>query len=134
MVLLAVICVSVIALQKWQFSIVRLAVGVGVVMLCTLCILDPDSFVARYNADRYLSGTLCSFDVEILYRSGPAGVNAALEVYDKTDDKLLQSDLKTYLLFQQQQIAKVSGEPQDDLQKAHARQKITEFTPLHLIE
>ncbi|HCF71211.1 MAG TPA: hypothetical protein DER33_06450, partial [Syntrophomonas sp.] len=45
-----------------------MAVGIGVVMLCTLCLFDPDSFVARYNAERYLSGTLASFDVEILYR------------------------------------------------------------------
>ena len=44
-------------MQKWSFSITRLAVGLGVVMLCMLYLLDPDSFVARYNAERYLSGT-----------------------------------------------------------------------------
>ncbi|HBQ85310.1 MAG TPA: DUF4173 domain-containing protein, partial [Syntrophomonas sp.] len=62
MVFLAIICGGVIALQKWSFSITRMAVGVGVVMLCTLCLFDPDSFVAHYNAERYLSGTLASFD------------------------------------------------------------------------
>ncbi|PKM87695.1 MAG: hypothetical protein CVU87_09060 [Firmicutes bacterium HGW-Firmicutes-12] len=131
MVFLAVICVSVLALQKWEFSIVRLSVGVGVVMLCMLCLLDSDGFVARYNAERYISGTLSSFDVGILYRSGPAGVDAALEVYEKTDDKILQSDLKAYLLVQQQLTAKASKQPLDDLQKAHARKRIAEFAALH---
>ena len=90
MIFMAVICGGVIALQKWPFSITRLAVGVGVVMFCMLCIVNPDSLVARYNADRYLSGTLENFDVEILYRSGPAGVDSALLVYEQTNDPALQ--------------------------------------------
>ncbi|KJS80715.1 MAG: hypothetical protein JM58_18395 [Peptococcaceae bacterium BICA1-8] len=134
MVLLAVICGGVVALQKWQFSIVRLAVGVGVVMLCTLCLLDSDSLVARYNADRYLSGTLSSFDVAILYRSGPAGVDPALEVYAQTNDQVLQAELKDYLLVQQQQTAQSLGQPEDNLQKARARQKTAEFAALKLVE
>lgn len=127
MVLLAVICGGVVALQKWQFSIARLAVGVGVVMLCMLCLLDPDSLVARYNAERYLSGSLSSFDVEILNRSGPAGVDAALNVYTQTKDQVLQAELKDYLLTQQQQAAQFFGQSGDSLQKLHARQKITEY-------
>ncbi|GBF34864.1 hypothetical protein DCCM_3984 [Desulfocucumis palustris] len=128
MVLLAVICGGVVALQKWSFSVGRLAVGVGVVMLCTLCLLNPDGFVARYNAERYLSGTLGGFDVEILYRSGPAGVDSALKVYAQTDDQFLQAELKEYLLVQQQ-AAQSLGQPEDNLQKARARQKITQYFP-----
>ncbi|MEL7564442.1 MAG: DUF4173 domain-containing protein [Dehalobacterium sp.] len=124
MVFLAVICGGVIALQKWQFSIVRLAVGVGVVMLCILCLLDPDGFVARYNAERYFSGTLNNFDVAILYRSGPAGVDPALEVYQKTNDQGLRDELKAYLMTQQDLTAQSLGKPADNLQKAGARQRI----------
>lgn len=132
MIFLAVLCGGVVALQKWQFSIVRLAVGVGVVMLCTLCLLDPDGFVARYNAERYLSGTLKNFDTVILYRSGPAGVDPALEVYGKTKDQVLRNELKVYLSTQQQQTAQSLGKPGDNLQKAGARQKTVEFAGMNL--
>jgi hypothetical protein len=122
MIFLAVICGGIVALQKWQFSIARLAVGVGVVMLCTLCLADPDSLVARYNAERYLSGTLTSFDVEILYRSGPAGVDSALNVHSQTQDQTLQAELKKYLLAQQQKAEQISGKSKDNLQWSRVRQ------------
>ena len=121
MIFMAVICGGVIALQKWSFSITRLAVGAGIVMFCTLCLLNPDSLVARYNADRYLAGTLEDFDVEILYRSGPAGVDPALMVYEQSDDKALQFNLKEYLLVQKQQADELAGKPGDSLERAHAR-------------
>lgn len=127
MIFMAVVCGGVIALQKWSFSITRLAVGTGIVMFCLLCLSNPDSLVARYNADRYLAGTLESFDAEILYRSGPAGVNAALMVYEQTDDKILQHELKEYLLVQQQWADQVAGTPRNTWERAQARDKITEY-------
>jgi len=127
MTFMAVICGGVIAVQKWSFSITRLAVGAGVVIFCMLCIVNPDSLVARYNADRYLSGTLENFDVEILYRSGPAGVDSALKVYEQTNDPALQFKLKEYLLAEHQQADEVAGEPGDSLERAHARYRISEF-------
>ena len=127
MTFMAVICGGVIALQKWSFSITRLAVGAGVVIFCMLCIVNPDSLVARYNADRYLSGTLENFDVEILYRSGPAGVDSALKVYEQTNDPALQFKLKEYLLAEHQQADEVAGGSGDSLERAHARYRISEF-------
>jgi hypothetical protein len=127
MIFMAVICGGVIALQKWSFSITRLAVGAGVVMFCMLCLVNPDSLVAGYNADRYLSGTLENFDVEILYRSGPAGVDSALLVYEQTNDPVLQFKLKEYLLAQQRQVDRVAGEPGDNWESARARHRITGY-------
>jgi hypothetical protein len=127
MIFLAVVCAGAVALQKWPFSIVRLAAGVGVVMLCALCLADPDRLVTSYNADRYLAGTLPNFDVEILNRSGPAGVDAALKVYAQTQDPVLQAELKEYLLAQQRQAAGSAGQPRDYWQKAHARQRMAEL-------
>ena len=63
--------------------------------------------------------------MEILYRSGPAGVDPALRVYEQTNDPALQFKLKEYLLAQQQ-ADKVAGEPGDSLEKARARYRITE--------
>ncbi|KUO69993.1 MAG: hypothetical protein APF77_21010 [Clostridia bacterium BRH_c25] len=127
MVFLAVVCGGVIALQKWQFSIIRVLAFVGTLMMCTLCLLNPDAFVARYNADRYLSGTLDSFDVQILYRSGPAGVDPALRVYAQTGDEELKAQLKTYIYDQQQESAKSLGRSRDSMQNMLVRQKTAEF-------
>ncbi|MEN6391427.1 MAG: DUF4173 domain-containing protein [Syntrophomonas sp.] len=127
MAFLAVICGGVVALQKWDFSMARLGAVVGSVMLCALCLVDPDGFVTRYNADRYLAGTLSDFDVEILRRSGPAGVDSALKVYTKTGDQALQAELKEYLLTQQQLAGKFAGQHRDNLQKTQARQNIAKY-------
>lgn len=127
MVFWAVICGGVIALQKWHFSIARLGAVAGVSILCVLCLADPDGFVTRYNADRYLAGTLSDFDVEILRRSGPAGVDSALKVYAQTGDQFLKTELKEYLQTQQQRAGIFSGQHRDNLQKSRARQKIADY-------
>ena len=88
MLYLLVICAAVIALQRWQFSIMRLAAGLGMTILCVLCLIGPNSYAARYNAGRYLAGTLPHYDYDtaVLYQAGPAGVDAALQVYEGTSD------------------------------------------------
>jgi hypothetical protein len=123
MIFMAVIYGSVIALQKWSFSITRLAVGVGAVIFCMLCLVNPDSLVAEYNANRYLAGTLEHFDVETVYRAGPAGVDAALKVYEQTNEP----ELKEYLLDQRRQAEEAAGKPADSLERAWARHKISEY-------
>lgn len=127
MVFLFIVCCGVIAMQKWQFSIVKLSAFVGTLMLCTLCLLNPDGLVAGYNADRYLSGTLESFDVEILYRSGLAGVDPALKVYGQTSDAALKERLLTYIYDQQQDSISSLGKTQDSLQNILVRHKVAEF-------
>lgn len=127
MIFLVVLCGGVVALQRWSFSITRLAVGVGVVMLCLLCLSNPDRFVANYNAERFISGTLEDFDVDILYRSGPAGVDSALKVYERTNNRLLQDKLKEYLL-DQKLAAQAIEQPEECLQTVRARQKIQEYS------
>lgn len=127
MVFLAVVWVGVIALQKWQFSIMRLSAFAGTLMICALCLLNPDGFVARYNADRYLSGTLNSFDVQILYQSGLAGVDPALKVYSQTVDQELKAELKAYIYDQKLESIKAFGQSKDSLQNMFVRQKTSEF-------
>lgn len=122
MVFLAVVYGGVVAMQKWQFSIARLAVGAGVVMLCLLCLVNPDGYVANYNANRYLAGTLSEFDQTISYISGPAGVDAAVKVYTQTADPALRVELEQYIRIQQEQAAGYSGQHQDNWERAKARQ------------
>ena len=127
MIFLAVVCGGVIAMQKWQFSIMRLSALVGAVMFCALCLCNPDGYVARYNADRYLSGTLYDFDVDILNRSGSAGVDPAIEVFNKTTDEGLKAELSHYLDDMRKMTGQDIGKAQDNLQNANARRKIAEF-------
>ncbi|MFZ7102754.1 MAG: DUF4153 domain-containing protein [Peptococcaceae bacterium] len=127
LIFLAVICSGVVALQKWQFSILRLAAGMGAIMLCLLCLSNPDGFTARYNAGRYLAGTLPGFDVTILNRGGPAGVEAALQVYDKSDDPVLKEQLQNYLVNQQQRSEFYSGRSWDNWEQKKAREKTAEL-------
>jgi hypothetical protein len=91
-------------------------------------LLNPDGLVAEYNANRYLSGTLNSFDVEILYRSGPAGINPALKVYKQTKDAGLKTELKAYIYEQQRESMKYLGKARDSLENMLSRQKTAEFT------
>ena len=127
LIFLIIICGGVVAMQKWQFSILRLAACTGAVMLCLLCLSNPDGFTARYNADRYLAGTLASFDVAILYRGGPAGVGAALQVYEKTDNPELKEQLEAYLISQQHRSLINRGGSWDNLEYKRAREKTTEL-------
>lgn len=128
MVFLTVVFGGIIILQKRKFSIVRLAAFTGALMICALCLFNPDGFVARYNTERYLSGTLDDFDVEILYQSGPAGVDPALKVYAKTIDEGLKAELKAYIYHQQQKSQNTSGLSRDSVQNMLVRQKTAEFT------
>ena len=97
MIFMAVVFVALIALQKWNFSIVRVALIVGTVMFAGLSLANPDAMVVRYNADRYLSGTLSNFDAEIAWRAGFAGVLPAIEVYNHTDNERLREEISRFL-------------------------------------
>jgi hypothetical protein len=97
MTFLALMFIALIALQKWDFSIVRFALITGSIILCVLCLSNPDAMVVRYNTARYLSGTLTDYDTEILRRSGSAGVLPALEVLATTQDEELKEEIADYL-------------------------------------
>ena len=99
MVFLSIVFIALIALQKWDFSIVRFSLIAGAVILVGLSLSNPDAMVVRYNANRYMAGTLSEFDPEIARRSGPAGVLPALEVYNSTDNHVLRGHLRWYLSF-----------------------------------
>lgn len=124
MVFLAVVCVSVIALQKFRFSVVRTALIAGAVLFTALCLFDADGYVARYNTDRYITGTLMSYDTEVLTRSGIAGVPYAVEIYNKTSDTDLKNKLKEYLKEQKEHIKFCKDTFRDTLQNQQAWERI----------
>ena len=97
MLFLGAVFIALIALQKWNFSIVRFALVAGAVLLCGVFMSNPDAMVVRYNTDRYLSGTLSDYDIDILYRARYAGVLPALEVYENSTDEELRTSIAAYL-------------------------------------
>jgi len=99
MAFLAVVFIALIVLQKWDFSIVRFALVTGAVMFCALCLSNPDALAVRYNTNRFMSGTLKEYDVEVLYRSGMAGVSPAYDVLGWTDDLTLRREIFEYLNY-----------------------------------
>ena len=104
MLFLAIVFIALIALQKWDFSIVRLALVSGAVIMLAMCLSNPDALVAKYNTDRYLSGTLSGYDVEVLYRARFAGVAPALEVRDKARDQRVKKAVDMYLARQEEEL------------------------------
>jgi len=101
MVFLTIVFIALVFLQKWDFSIVRLSLVTGAVMICILCLSNPDALVVRYNTDRFMNGTLKEYDVDILYRAGRAGVIPALDVLEWTDDLQLKIEISQYLQLQE---------------------------------
>ena len=127
MVLLAFICVALIVLQKVKFSIVRASLIFGAVLFTALCLADTDSLVVRYNTDRYLSGALDQYDTDILYRSGPAGVLPALDVFNTTSDTVLKEKIGAYLADQKESVGRFKGTYRETLQMSEAWEMIKDL-------
>ncbi|MCL2222832.1 MAG: DUF4173 domain-containing protein, partial [Oscillospiraceae bacterium] len=101
MLFLAIIFTTVIVRQfasvKKEFSIVRFSLIVGAIMLCLLSLANPDAIVVRYNANRYLSGTLREFDTGIIFRADFAGIIPAINVYEHTHNEELREEIRSAL-------------------------------------
>lgn len=124
LVWLALVWGAVAVRRRPDFSVVRLAVLAGAVLWCGLALMDPDGLASRYNARRYLDGTLESFDVIVLVRAGPAGVPAALGLYEQTDDPDLRLQLARYLGWMRSYAARAASTMRDTFQHAWARRQL----------
>lgn len=91
------VCAAVIVLQFKAFSILRVAVVWGTALVCILCLINIDALIIRYNAQRYMDGGLKEFDVTLLYDTQGNGYEAALDVYEFTDDVDLKNRIATVL-------------------------------------
>ena len=126
LIFLAIVFGAVIVRQSLRFSIMRLAAFTGATLLCLLCVMNTDALVVNYNADRYLSGTLEEFDPVVLYRSGTAGLGAALLLYEQSDDQQLRDELNKYFDFISWKSEDSAKTLRDTLQDALARRQLVE--------
>jgi hypothetical protein len=113
MAFLAIVFVGVIVYQSRKFAITRCAVFLAASLIVALCVINPDALVVRYNTSRYLSGTLSGYDIDLLYRSGAAGVKSAREVLIASSDPILKHDLQNYINYHQDYIGYQTDPPRD---------------------
>lgn len=99
MVFLAGVFVANIVLQYKAFSIMRFAAVYGTVLLCALCLVNLDALVTHYNANRYLDGSLPSFDVTLLEQTKSNGIFDAIRVYEAEEDIENRKELWNKIAF-----------------------------------
>lgn len=124
MVFLAGVFTCSIIMQFKPVQIVRFAAVFGASLLCALCLCNLDGIVIKYNAAGYLNGTLESFDELILLRSGPAGYEAGLEIYNMLDDEKDEEQklrIAYALLYQRETALWGGGTSADSYMKAKVR-------------
>ncbi len=133
MLFLAGVCVAVIVHQFRGFSLVRFASMFGAGLLCALCLCNLNGIVARYNATQYLNGHLKEFNPAIIERGGPAGYQAAVDVYNSLDDmassaeeRYARQKLADAIFYLQQQAQWPQGTSRDTLASALIRMQMQE--------
>lgn len=70
-----------------KFNVVISSVSVLVVCFAILCIGNVDGFIADYNVDRYLDGSLKTVDMDVLIDLGDSAVPALVRLEKATKDK-----------------------------------------------
>jgi hypothetical protein len=95
---LACVLVSIILGQFENIDVMKFAVYFASVTMVLVLLISPEQVIIRYNASRFLKGTLKTFDVTVLNRAGISGVDAAIKVYEHTSDEALKKELKKYMI------------------------------------
>ena len=88
MILLAVVFI-IIALKQFVTKIKAIASGfaVCVVLFAVLALSNVDGYIASYNVDRYLNGTLQQFNVEDLYELGDSAIPEMVHLHQVLSEK-----------------------------------------------
>lgn len=118
-VLFLIFCMILFA-QFRKFNLVRAAVAVCCVSFLSLCYVNADGWIAQYNVDRYLNGSLKDAGVSMMYAAPDASMPAAERLYRLTDDPRVKSALKEFLFFESQSGQAAPFEEQN-LQQIAAR-------------
>ncbi len=95
MLLLALLCLIIIAKQfAKQLKLILISVVVCVVMFLGLAVSNVDSFIAAYNVDRYLDGSLDTVDVEAMLDLGDSAVPHMVRLANELSDGSPHSSLE----------------------------------------
>jgi len=88
MLVLAVVFVMIIIKQfVKKLRLIALSLAVLVVMFTALAVCGVDEFIAEYNVDRYVDGSLKTVDIEALDELGDAAVPQLVRLANILDEK-----------------------------------------------
>ena len=84
-----------------KLNAVALSIAVLVIMFAAIALPDTDGFIARYNVDRYMDGTLETVDIDAMEDLGlsavPQMARLAKHLEGNTDETLLYVDSMEFL-------------------------------------
>ncbi len=98
MLVLLVIFIMVAIRQFKFYHSARMIIAACVVGFLLLTYGNADGFIAKYNIERYSSGTLETIDTEALAELSDAAAPYIYELYLNTEDTVLKDQLKTALM------------------------------------
>jgi len=74
-----------------KFKVVALSFVLAVVMFTLISVPNVDAFIAKYNVDRYINGTLQTVDLEAMEELGSSAIPSLIELNEHID-KLIESE------------------------------------------
>ena len=98
MLVLFIVFVIVTLRQFKRFNGTKIAAISFIVCFLFLCYANVDGFIAKYNIDRYLDGSLESVDVMALGQLSDAAILPMFDLYGKTRDEELKVELRRAIL------------------------------------
>jgi hypothetical protein len=111
MAFLGIVFAGIIVMQFCRFSIMRLALICGTAMMLLLSFGNLDGYVASYNADRYLAGTLKEFDAYAARRNGIAALPAMNRVLAAQKDPDRKEPLRKTIQSLEEELDDRRGTP-----------------------
>lgn len=88
MALLAAFFVIIILWQFVRLPLWSTVAAAFTVMFALLCFSNTDGFIARYNVDAYMNGTLTEVDLSLLETLGTAAIPAVAELAEDEDEAI----------------------------------------------
>jgi hypothetical protein len=116
MIFLSMIFLGMIVTVFVRFSIMRFALILGSAIMLFLSFGNLDGYVASYNADRYLAGTLKEFDCYAAGSNGAAALPAMKRVLAAERDPEEKERLLSEINYRQERVDERTGTLQQSWQ------------------
>ena len=71
-----------------KLKVVALTFVITVAMFASVSLPNIDAFIARYNVDRYINGTLNTVDLEAMEELGSSAIPSLIELEEHIDKKI----------------------------------------------
>lgn len=94
MIVLILLFIIILLRQFKSFQGTRIAAAACICLFLSLCYSNVDGLIAKYNIDRYQSGTLETLDVSAFEELSDGAVPHLYELYRETGDPVMKADLE----------------------------------------